>query len=98
MLTIKSDDVVGRAKTYESIVKGEPIKKPNVPESFRVLVKELQSLCLNVELIGESLSEEETAPHDTAGEIRELATTDMAEPEQEMAVADSKGKKKKAKK
>ena len=41
MLTIKSDDVVGRSKTYEAIVKGEPIKKPNIPESFRVLVKEL---------------------------------------------------------
>lgn len=52
MLTIKSDDVVGRSKTYESIVKGEPIKKPNVPESFRVLVKELQSLGLDVELLG----------------------------------------------
>jgi DNA-directed RNA polymerase subunit beta len=52
MLTIKSDDVVGRSKTYESIVKGEAIKKPNVPESFRVLVKELQSLCLDVELLG----------------------------------------------
>lgn len=54
MLTIKSDDVVGRSKTYESIVKGEAIKKPNVPESFRVLVKELQSLGLDVELLGES--------------------------------------------
>jgi DNA-directed RNA polymerase subunit beta len=53
MLTIKSDDVVGRSKTYEAIVKGEAIKKPNVPESFRVLVKELQSLCLDVELLGE---------------------------------------------
>ncbi len=53
MLTIKSDDVVGRSKTYEAIVKGEPIKKPNIPESFRVLVKELQSLCLDVELLGE---------------------------------------------
>ena len=52
MLTIKSDDVVGRSKTYEAIVKGEQIKKPNVPESFRVLVKELQSLCLDVELLG----------------------------------------------
>ncbi len=52
MLTIKSDDVVGRSKTYEAIVKGEPIRKPNIPESFRVLVKELQSLGLDVELIG----------------------------------------------
>ena len=57
MLTIKSDDVVGRSKTYESIVKGEPIKKPNVPESFRVLVKELQSLGLDVELLGTNQSE-----------------------------------------
>ncbi len=72
MLTIKSDDVVGRAKTYESIVKGEAIKKPNVPESFRVLVKELQSLCLNVELVGEKLVNED----DVAGEVKELATTD----------------------
>jgi len=50
MLTIKSDDVYGRSKAYESIVKGEPIKKPRVPESFNVLVKELQSLCLSVKL------------------------------------------------
>lgn len=52
MITIKSDDVVGRSKTYEAIVKDEPIMKPNIPESFRVLVKELQSLCLDVELLG----------------------------------------------
>src|ERR1041385_6175654 len=52
MLTIKSDDVVGLSKTYEAIVKGEPIRKPNIPESFRVLVKELQSLGLDVDLIG----------------------------------------------
>ncbi len=51
MLTIKSDDVVGRAKAYESIVKGESIKTPSVPESFNVLVKELKSLCLDVELL-----------------------------------------------
>ena len=50
MLTIKSDDVYGRAKAYESIVKGEPIKKPRTPESFNVLVKELQSLGLTVKL------------------------------------------------
>ncbi|MBU1446626.1 DNA-directed RNA polymerase subunit beta [Patescibacteria group bacterium] len=51
MLTIKSDDVYGRAKAYESIVKGIPIRKPRTPESFNVLVKELQSLCLSVDLI-----------------------------------------------
>jgi DNA-directed RNA polymerase subunit beta len=50
MLTIKSDDVTGRVKTYEAIVKGEEIMEPGVPESFRVLVKELQSLGLAVEV------------------------------------------------
>jgi DNA-directed RNA polymerase subunit beta len=53
MLTVKSDDVQGRTKTYEAIVKGEEIVEPGVPESFRVLVKELQSLGLSVEVIGE---------------------------------------------
>lgn len=53
MLTIKSDDVTGRAKTYEAIVKGEDIVQPGVPESFKVLVKELQSLGLAVEVINE---------------------------------------------
>jgi DNA-directed RNA polymerase subunit beta len=53
MLTIKSDDVSGRVRTYESIVKGEEIQSPGVPESFRVLVKELQSLGLAVEVINE---------------------------------------------
>ncbi len=51
MLTIKSDDVIGRAKAYEAIIKGEEIQKPQVPASFAVLVRELQSLCLNVEVI-----------------------------------------------
>ena len=51
ILTVKSDDVVGRVKTYEAIVKGEDIFQPGVPESFKVLVKEMQSLCLNVEVL-----------------------------------------------
>ena len=50
MLTVKSDDVVGRVKTYEAIVKGENVPEPGVPESFKVLVKELQSLGLDVRL------------------------------------------------
>jgi len=54
MLTVKSDDVQGRVKTYEAIVKGEPIEEPGIPTSFRVLVKELQSLGLAVEAIAES--------------------------------------------
>jgi DNA-directed RNA polymerase subunit beta len=53
MLTVKSDDVVGRVKTYESIVKGENVLEPGVPESFKVLVKELQSLGLAVEVLNE---------------------------------------------
>jgi DNA-directed RNA polymerase subunit beta len=53
MLTVKSDDVQGRVKTYEAIVKGEPIEEPGIPASFRVLVKELQSLGLSVEAVGE---------------------------------------------
>ena len=51
MLTIKSDDVPGRSKAYESIIKGEPIEKLNVPESFNVLIRELKGLGLNVELL-----------------------------------------------
>ena len=76
MLTIKSDDVIGRSKTYEAIVKGEAIKTPNVPESFRVLVKELQSLSLDVDLIGE-----EPIP-DKEGEVGELATLENANVEE----------------
>ncbi|MCY1012130.1 DNA-directed RNA polymerase subunit beta [Nannocystis pusilla] len=51
LLTVKSDDVVGRMRMYESIVKGQPTMQPGVPESFNVLLKELQALCLNIELV-----------------------------------------------
>jgi DNA-directed RNA polymerase subunit beta len=51
LLTIKSDDVLGRVKVYEAIVKGENVPEPGIPESFKVLVKEMQSLCLNVEVL-----------------------------------------------
>jgi DNA-directed RNA polymerase subunit beta len=54
LLTIKSDDVLGRVKVYEAIVKGENIPEPGIPESFKVLIKEMQSLCLNVEVLGTS--------------------------------------------
>ena len=57
ILTVKSDDVVGRVKTYEAIVKGENIMEPGVPESFKVLIKELQSLALNVKVLGEENQE-----------------------------------------
>jgi len=54
LLTVKSDDIVGRVKTYEAIVKGEAIQEPGVPESFKVLVKELQSLGLAVDILNEN--------------------------------------------
>ncbi len=54
MLTVKSDDVTGRVNTYEAIVKGEPIEEPSIPASFRVLVKELQSLGLAVEAVSDT--------------------------------------------
>jgi DNA-directed RNA polymerase subunit beta len=57
ILTYKSDDVVGRVKTYEAIVKGEPIPKPGVPESFRVLVKELQALGLDMKVLDQDKQE-----------------------------------------
>lgn len=103
MLTIKSDDVVGRSKTYEAIVKGEPIKKPNVPESFRVLVKELQSLCLDVELLGadgsiNSASEESEII--TPGEVQQaqaMAAADISLFEDEPSAADKKKKRDKKK-
>jgi len=53
LLTVKSDDVMGRVKVYEAIVKGENIPEPGIPESFKVLVKEMQALCLNVEVLSE---------------------------------------------
>jgi len=76
ILTIKSDDVPGRSKAYESIIKGEEIKKQNVPESFNVLVREMKGLCLDVDLLGakkiidetEEISAEEVA---TADNIKE---------------------------
>ncbi len=73
MLTIKSDDVTGRAKTYEAIIKGEDILQPGVPESFKVLVKELQSLGLALEVI----SEEETRITSTEKPLGEAHKLEM---------------------
>ena len=64
ILTVKSDDIVGRVKTYEAIVKGENIPEPMVPESFKVLIKELQSLCLDVKVLGEGNKELEIRESD----------------------------------
>ena len=71
ILTVKSDDVVGRVKTYEAIVKGENIPEPGVPESFRVLIKELQSLALDVRVLGEN--EEEIEIKEEEEDISEMA-------------------------
>ena len=70
LLTVKSDDVVGRVKTYEAIVKGENVMEPGVPESFKVLIKELQSLALDVKVLTENREEVEIkTPEDEMGEV-----------------------------
>ncbi|HEY5639888.1 MAG TPA: DNA-directed RNA polymerase subunit beta, partial [Dehalococcoidia bacterium] len=77
LLTVKSDDVVGRVKTYEAIVKGEDIQEPGVPESFKVLVKELQSLGLAVEVLNEE--EERVMLADTStAELPDLGGIDLS--------------------
>ncbi len=72
ILTVKSDDVIGRVKTYEAIVKGENIPEPGVPESFKVLVKELQSLCLDVKVLSEEAGEVEIREGDDETDYRRL--------------------------
>jgi DNA-directed RNA polymerase subunit beta len=72
LLTCKSDDVAGRSKIYETIVKGESNFEPGIPESFNVLVRELQSLCLDVELI----TEEEIDPEEVAAGVGEVVGAD----------------------
>ena len=64
ILTVKSDDIVGRVKTYEAIVKGHNVPQPGVPESFKVLVKELQSLCLDVRVLDKNMEEIELKDDD----------------------------------
>jgi DNA-directed RNA polymerase subunit beta len=71
ILTVKSDDVTGRVRTYESIVKGHNIPKPGVPESFKVLVKELQSLCLDVRVLDEHGNKIELQSDDEDDDIRD---------------------------
>ena len=85
LLTIKSDDTVGRVKVYESIVKGDNIPEPGIPESFKVLLKEMQSLCLNVEILSAG---EEISMKDISDEYVKTAETlgiDMTRPEQDEA-------------
>jgi hypothetical protein len=79
MLTVKSDDVVGRVKTYEAIVKGEDVIQPGIPESFHVLLKELQSLGLSVELLHESPDELELPDMDEEYESDRIPALDVVE-------------------
>ena len=71
MLTIKSDDVAGRARAYEAILKGEDVLQPGVPESFKVLVKELQSLGVSVEVLNEE-EEKVSLAEDSATEFHRM--------------------------
>ncbi len=72
-LTVKSDDVIGRVKTYESIVKGEDLVQPGIPESFQVLMKELQSLGLSVDLLADGGLESDLSQE----EASEMSTDDL---------------------
>ncbi|KMT22397.1 DNA-directed RNA polymerase subunit beta [Clostridium cylindrosporum DSM 605] len=74
ILTVKSDDVVGRVKTYEAIVKGENIPEPGVPESFKVLIKELQSLCLDVKVLSDD-KQEISIREDIEDDLEEIQAT-----------------------
>lgn len=71
LLTVKSDDVIGRVKTYEAIVKGENVPEPGVPESFKVLIKELQSLCLDVKVLSDEAQEIQIKEEDE--DVKEMA-------------------------
>jgi DNA-directed RNA polymerase subunit beta len=82
LLTIKSDDVLGRVKVYEAIVKGENIPEPGIPESFKVLIKEMQSLCLDVEVL--SITGEEIEMHELDEDVFRTAEElgiDISRPE-----------------
>lgn len=76
ILTVKSDDIMGRTKTYEAIVKGKDMPEPGVPESFRVLIHELQALAVDVRLLGEN-GEEMDLKQLEQEELKEETTIDM---------------------
>jgi DNA-directed RNA polymerase subunit beta len=79
MLTIKSDDTVGRVKAYEAIVKGENIAEPSIPESFKVLLKEMQSLGLDIHVLSEEGAHVEVAPEKKATDEAEAQARPLAE-------------------
>ncbi|MDI3281120.1 MAG: DNA-directed RNA polymerase subunit beta, partial [Bacillota bacterium] len=87
LLTVKSDDVVGRVKTYEAVVKGENVPEPGVPESFKVLIKELQSLALDVRVLSEEAKEieiKEEEDEDISEMARELGIDIQGQEEEEV--------------
>ena len=86
ILTVKSDDVTGRVKTYEAIVKGHNVPTPGVPESFKVLVKELQSLCLDIKILGENGEEVDLKDDDDDDSI--YGAGGKALPEEEITMDD----------
>ena len=69
ILTVKSDDVIGRVKTYEAIIKGDNIPEPGIPESFKVLLKELQSLALDVRVLRDDNTEVEIMENSEYGDV-----------------------------
>ena len=81
ILTVKSDDIAGRTKTYEAIVKGQNIPTPGIPESFKVMVKELQALCLDIRVLDEngevidlsSIGEDDTPVYNNIEEVERAA-------------------------
>ena len=83
ILTVKSDDVVGRVKTYEAIVKGESVPKPGVPESFKVLIKELQSLGLDVKMLTDEYEEVELRDLDEDEDTQPTDALNLLQTEQE---------------
>ena len=95
ILTVKSDDIVGRVKTYEAIVKGENIPEPGIPESFKVLVKEMQSLCLDVKVLTEDNEEieikETSEMEEDIPELDEMAGAELAEDEEDVFSEDASG-------
>ena len=79
LLTVKSDDVLGRNKIYESIVKGRHQLETGLPESFKVLISELKSLCLNIELLQKT---EEKEGEDNQGELEDFSEEKVSSPNQ----------------
>jgi DNA-directed RNA polymerase subunit beta len=90
ILTVKSDDIVGRLKTYEAIVKGESIPKPGIPESFRVLTKELQSLALDLKLYKEDeqieIKESIEEDNDSIVPTEDMMSTNLSQEEDGMSI------------